>query len=67
MSDHQLTEELFKLIIRKSKKKKVHLTFIVHIWGADLADMQLISKFNKGIRLYYVLFILPVNTHGLFL
>ena len=21
-----------------------------NIWGADLADMQLISKFNKGIR-----------------
>ena len=21
-----------------------------NIWGADLADMQLISKYNKGIR-----------------
>ena len=21
-----------------------------HIWGADLADMQLLSKFNKGIK-----------------
>ena len=21
-----------------------------HIWGADLGDMQLISKFNKGFR-----------------
>ena len=24
--------------------------FIDNIWGADLADMQLISKFIKGIR-----------------
>ena len=21
-----------------------------NVWGADLADMQLISKFNKGVR-----------------
>ena len=25
-------------------------TFIDNIWGADFADMQLISKFNKGFR-----------------
>ena len=25
-------------------------TFIENIWGADFADMQLISKFNKGFR-----------------
>ena len=31
-------------------KKEVHAPFIDNIWGADLADMQLISKFNKGIR-----------------
>ena len=28
-------------------KRKVHLPFIDNIWGADLADMQLISKCNK--------------------
>ena len=38
-----------------------------NIWGADLADMQLISKFNKGIHFYYVLMIFSVNMHGLFL
>ena len=27
--------------------KKVQLPFINNIWGADLPDMQLISKFNK--------------------
>ena len=26
------------------------LFFIGNIWEGDLADMQLISKFNKGIR-----------------
>ena len=28
----------------------MHSTFKDNIWGADLADMQLISKFNKGFR-----------------
>ena len=46
----QLAEELHKPIIRNFKKRKVYSTFIDNIWGADLADMQLISKFNKGFR-----------------
>ena len=33
------------------KKIKLHSPFIDNIWGTDLADMQLISKFNKGINL----------------
>ena len=49
-SSKELAQELHKPIIRKFKKRKVHSTFIDSIWGADLADMQLISKFNKGIR-----------------
>ena len=28
----------------------MHSTFRDNIWGVDLADMQLISKFNKGFR-----------------
>ena len=32
------------------KKRKVYSSFIDNIWGVDLADMQLMSKFNKGIR-----------------
>ena len=43
----QLAEELHKPIIRKLKKK-VYSSFKDNIWAADLADMQLISKFNKG-------------------
>ena len=29
--------------------KKVYSSFKGNIWGFDLADMQLISKYNKGI------------------
>ena len=46
----QLADELHKPIIRKIKKTKVHSSFRDNIWGVDLADMQLLSKFNKGFR-----------------
>ena len=48
--NEQLAKELHKPIIRKFKKRKVYSGFRDNIWGADLADMQLISKFNKGFR-----------------
>ena len=48
--NQQLTNELHKSIIRKFKKRKVYSSFKDNIWGFDLADMQLISKYNKGIR-----------------
>ena len=50
ISNKELAEELHKTIIRKCNKKKVHSPFIDNIWGPDLADMQLLSKFNKGFR-----------------
>ena len=46
----QLANELHKPIIWKFKKRKVYSSFKDNIWGADLADIQLISKCNKGIR-----------------
>ena len=54
--NEQLAEELHKPIIRKFKTRKVHLAFKDNIWAADLADMQLISKFNTGF-----IFLLCVN------
>ena len=48
--NQQLAEELHKPIIRKFEKRKVHAAFKDNIWGADLADMQLLSRCNKGIR-----------------
>ena len=46
----QLANELHKPIIRKFEKRKVYSTFKDNIWGVNLADMQLLSKYNKGIR-----------------
>ena len=46
----QLANELHKPIIRKFKKRKVYSSFEGNIWGVDLADIQLISKHNKGMR-----------------
>ena len=44
ITNKELAEELHKPIIRNFKKRKVHSPFIDNIWGADLANMQLISK-----------------------
>ena len=46
----ELVEELHKPLIRKFDTRKVQSPFIVNIWGADLSDMQLISKFGKRFR-----------------
>ena len=45
----QLANELHKPIIKKFNSK-VYPSFEDNIWGVDLADMQLLSKFNKGFR-----------------
>ena len=50
MPNQQLANELNKPINRKFKKRKVYSSFKDNIWGVDLADIQLISKYNKGIR-----------------
>ena len=48
--NYQLADVLHKPIIRKFEKRKVYSGFKDNIWVADLADMQLISKFNKGFK-----------------
>ena len=48
--NYQLANELHKPIIRKFKKRKVYSSFRDNIWGVDLADMQSLSKYNKGIK-----------------
>ena len=48
--NQQLAEKLHKPIIKKFKKRKIHAAFKDNIWSADLADMQLLSRYNKGIR-----------------
>ena len=58
LKNQQLANELHKPIIRKLKKRKVYSSFKDNIWGVDLADMQLISKHNKGIR--YLLYVIDL-------
>ena len=48
--NYQLADELHKSIFRKFKKRKVYSSFRGNIWGVDLADMQSLSKYNKGIK-----------------
>ena len=45
-----LADELHKPIIRKFDKRKVYSQFKDSIWGVDLADMQSLSRKNKGIK-----------------
>ena len=59
--------ELHKPIIRKFEKRKVYSTFKDNIWSVDLADMQLLSKYNKVITFLLLLLIFLVNMLGLFL
>ena len=67
MQNKKLEEELHKPIIKKFEKRKVQSSFIINIWDVDLADMQLLSKFDKGIPFFlFVLLIFIVNMHGLF-
>ena len=60
--NEQVAEELHKSIIRKILERKVYSAF--KYCGADLADMQLISKFRKRFRF---LLIFLVNMLVLFL
>ena len=50
ISNQQLADEPHKPIIRKFKRKKVYSSFTDNICGVYLADMQLVSKYNKVIR-----------------
>ena len=45
-----LADELHKPIIRKFNKRKVCSQFKDNIWGVDLADMESLSRKNKGIK-----------------
>ena len=48
--EHELVIELHSPITKKFKKHKIYSSFRDDIWSPDLADVQLISKYNKGIR-----------------
>ena len=48
--NYQLANDLHRQIIRNFKRQKVYSSFRDNIWGVDLADMQSLSKCNKGIK-----------------
>ena len=48
--NYQLANELHKPVIKKFKKRKVYSFFKDNIWGVDLADMQSLSRYNKGFK-----------------
>ena len=48
--NYQLANELHRQIIRKFGQRKVYSSFRHNNWGVDLADMQSLSKYNKGIK-----------------
>ena len=54
----KLAEELRKPIIRKLEKRKLYSSFKDSIWGADIVDWQLISKYNEGFQ--YLLYVINI-------
>ena len=48
--NYQLVNELHRQIIKEFKKRKVYSSFKDNSWGVDLADVQSLSKYNKGIK-----------------
>ena len=48
--NYQLPNELHKPVIKKFKKRKLYSSFKVNILGVYLADMQSLSKCNKGFK-----------------
>ena len=63
-SSSKLADELHKPIIRRFNKRKVYLQFKDNIWGVDLADMQSLSRKNKGIK--YLLCIIDLYSKYVF-
>ena len=45
-----LADELHKPVVKKFNKRKVYSQFKDNIWGVDLAEMQSLSRKNKGIK-----------------
>ena len=48
--NYQLANEFCRQIIKQFQRRKVYSSFRENIWGVDLADMQVLSKYNKGIK-----------------
>ena len=65
--NYQLANELHESIIRKFKNKKVFSSSRDNKLGVDLADMESLSKYNKGIKYLLCAIDLLYQLCGLFL
>ena len=59
-----LADELHEPVIKKINKRKVYSQFKDNIWGVDLADMQSLSRKNKGIK--YLLCVIDLFSEYIF-
>ena len=50
LSSSILADKLHEPVIKKFEKRKVYSQSKYNIWGVDLADMQSLSRKNKGIK-----------------
>ena len=68
--NYELVNKLHRQFIRNFKKRNVYSSFRYNTLGIDLADNQLMSKYNKGIKYLYkylcVQLIFLVNMYELF-
>ena len=65
MLNQDLVKELHKPIIMKLKRHKIYLSFKDILCGSDLADIQLINKYDKGIPFLLCFFDIS-NKYALF-
>ena len=63
MENHKILEFL-KLVIKKFNKRKVYSQSKDNIWGVDLANMQSLSRKNKGIK--YLLSVIDLYSNYAF-
>ena len=63
----QLANELHRQIIKQFMRTKIDSSYGDNIWGVDVADMQSLSKYNKGIKYLLCAIDLFSNMCGLFL
>ena len=56
--NYQLANELHATIIKTFTKRKVYSSYVDHIWGLDLADMQKLSNKNNSVK--YLLCVIDI-------
>ena len=61
-----LSEELNKPVTHKFQRKKTIVNYIDHIHSADLVDMKMYSKIDKGYNIFLLILIYSQNMLGLF-